>query len=392
MRIAFATLYDPRDPRRGSGTFYFMSRELERQGHHVQFLGPVDYSHPPLVSRLLKRLALRAGKRYRSFQDVFVARRIGAWIDGHLRPTEAEVLLTNDYAIAGFSRPSLPVVLYTDYVFPRRYLDVQHPWLEDLFALNVLSCQHVTRRGLERALLWCYPSDWAIRTALDYGIADGSRRTERIEFGSNLYREPAPEIARSRRFATIAERGSLRVLFVGNRDWRLKGGDVAVGAVNDLRRHGLDAGLDLVGARPPEPLEESWVRVHGEIDKVDDHQRLSALYRDCDLLLVPTRAEGFGIVFVEAAAHGLPSLSYDSGTGVNNAIRHGESGMLLPLGSEPEAFAGEVRSWYRQPARYDDLVSGARTFYETVANWPRAIERLVQAIEARLPASSSRSS
>ena len=78
---------------------------------------------------------------------------------------------------------------------------------------------------------------------------------------------------------------------------------------------------------------------------------MSALYRDSDLLLVPTRAEGFGIVFVEAAAHGLPSMSYNSGTGVNNAIRHGETGVLLPLGSGPAAFADEIRAWYRDPGR-----------------------------------------
>ncbi len=385
MRIAFATLYDPRDPLRGSGTFFFMSRELERQGHRVQYLGPVDYSHPPLVSRLLKRLALLAGKRYRSFQDVFVARRIGAWIDAHLQTSEAEVLLTNDYAIAGFSTCSCPVVLYTDSVFPRCYRDVRHPWLADLSALNVLQCQAVTRRGLQRAMLWCYPSDWAIRTALDYGLPGGSDRIERIEFGSNLFSEPTAAIAESRRFAAIAERGHLRVLFVGNRDWQLKGGDVAVATVADLRRRGLEARLDLVGAQPPEPLDQSWVRVHGVINKGPETRRLNALYRDCDLLLLPTRAEGFGIVFVEAAAHGLPSISYDSGTGVNNAIRDGESGVLLPLGSDSAAFADEIASWYLDPTRYDRLVTGARAFYETVANWPRAIERLVASIESRLP-------
>lgn len=385
MRIAFATLYDPQDPRRGSGTFYFMSRELERQGHDVQYLGPVDYSYPPLVSRLLKRLALFVGKRYRSFQDVFIARQIGAWIDTHMQAMDAEVLLTNDYAIAGFSSCRCPVVLYTDAVFPRRYQDVEHPWLADLFLPNVLSCQHVTRRGLERAMLWCYPSDWAIRTALAYGVRGGLDRVERIEFGSNLPEQPDAEIAASRRFSAIADRRHLRVLFVGNRDWPLKGGDVAVATVANMRQQGLDASLDLVGARPPQPLEETWIRVHGEIDKRNEPQRLSALYRDSDLLLVPTRAEGFGIVFVEAAAHGLPSLSYDSGTGVNNAIRHGESGVLLPLDSDAAAFADEIRSWYLDPARYDRLVTGARDFYQTVANWPTAIEHLVRAIETRMP-------
>ncbi len=386
MHVAFATLYDPRDPRRGSGTFYFMSRELERQGHKVEYIGPVDYSRLPLVSRLMRRTARLLGKRYRSFQDVFVAHRIGAQVGERLRGSEADVLLTNDYSIAGYTRCRCPVALYTDTIFPRRYRDVRHPWLADLFAPNVLSCQRVNRRGLEQAILWGFPSDWAVETALGYGISGGRSRALRIEFGANLFTPPAAEAAHRRAFAGVLARGRLRVLFVGNRDWRLKGGDVAVATVEELRRRGLDARLDLVGAHPPEPLAESWIRLHGVIDKVTDPSRLSSLYSACDLLLVPTQAEGFGIVFVEAAAHGMPSLSFDSGTGVNSAVRDGESGLLLPLESGPEAFADRIRGFYDDPALYDRLARGGRAFYETVANWPRAVERLVEAIAARLPA------
>ncbi len=389
MHIVFATLYDPRDARRGSGTYFFLSRELERQGHRVERLGPVDYSHPPFISRVLYRLARLVGKRHRFFQDIFVARRIGAWVDARLSHSQADVLLTNDYAIAGFCR-RLPVALYTDHVFPKRYRDVRHPWQRDLSAFSVLSCQRLTRRGLERTVLCCFPSDWAVRSALEYGVAERAK-IERIEFGCNLFEPPPAEVARGRSFAAIAKRGRLRVLLVGNRDWQLKGGDTAVAVVRELRRRGRDASLDLVGARPPRPLAEDWVRVHGEIDKIDDHRRLSALYSADDLLLVPTRAEGFGIVFVEAAAHGLPSLSYDSGTGVNNSIRHRESGLLLPFDASPAAFADRICRWFDHPSEYDDLVRGARSFYQTVANWPHAVGRLTPAIERRLSDREARS-
>ena len=55
------------------------------------------------------------------------------------------------------------------------------------------------------------------------------------------------------------------------------------------------------------------------------------------LLCVPSRradngdAEGFGMVFAEAAARGLPSVSYRSG-GVPEAIHHGTTGLLAPEG------------------------------------------------------------
>lgn len=388
MHIVFATLYDPRDPRRGSGTFYFLSRELERQGHRVDYVGPIDFSRLPLVSRLLRRTARFLGQRYRSFQDVFVARRIGKEVGRRLRGSEADVLLTNDYSIAGYTPCHLPVALYTDTIFPRRYRDVKHPWLTDLFAPNVLSCQHVNRKGLQRSVFWGFPSDWAVDEALGYGIPGGRSRATCIEFGANFFTPPSAEVAARRAFAKVAHRGRLRLLFVGNRDWELKGGDVAVATAEELRRRGLDVRLDLVGAPPPEPLAQDWIRVHGVIDKVEDPDRLGELYTACDLLLVPSKGEGFGVTFVEAAAYGLPSLSYDSGTGVNNAVRHGKSGFLLPLDRGPEAFAERIRGFYDEPALYDRMARDARAFHESVANWPRAAERLVEAIAARLPAGS----
>jgi glycosyltransferase involved in cell wall biosynthesis len=55
--------------------------------------------------------------------------------------------------------------------------------------------------------------------------------------------------------------------------------------------------------------------------------RVAALMARCDLLLHPSQAETYGMVLAEAAACGLPALSFRVGA-AEQLIRHGENGLL----------------------------------------------------------------
>ena len=68
------------------------------------------------------------------------------------------------------------------------------------------------------------------------------------------------------------------------------------------------------------------------LGKVDDKE-LSSLYQAADVHIFPVRTipgdpEGFGMVAVEAAAHGLPTVAFATG-GIVDAISEGKSGHLI---------------------------------------------------------------
>ena len=74
---------------------------------------------------------------------------------------------------------------------------------------------------------------------------------------------------------------------------------------------------------------------------------LSEAYQAADVLVFPVRdlagdVEGFGMVAVEAAAHGLPTVAYATG-GVVDAVAEGESGTLLAPGDEAGFAAATLR-------------------------------------------------
>jgi glycosyltransferase involved in cell wall biosynthesis len=63
----------------------------------------------------------------------------------------------------------------------------------------------------------------------------------------------------------------------------------------------------------------------GHVPDVDD------FYASCDVFAMPSHMEGFGLVYVEAALHGVPSIGADVG-GVPDVIEDGKTGLLVPVG------------------------------------------------------------
>lgn len=96
-----------------------------------------------------------------------------------------------------------------------------------------------------------------------------------------------------------------RLLFIGG-DFHGKAGDVVVDALAVLRRE-VDPAFRLTIAGPTAYRGEvpPGVRFVGRLPL----DRVSALYAEHDLFVMPSRFEAFGIAFVEALAHGIPCIA-----------------------------------------------------------------------------------
>jgi D-inositol-3-phosphate glycosyltransferase len=145
------------------------------------------------------------------------------------------------------------------------------------------------------------------------------------------------------------------LLFVG-RIQPLKGLDVAVGTLAALD----DRSTELVVVGGPSgadgPAELARVRDLaaglGVLDRIrfvepQPHHLLSTWYRAADVVLVPSRAESFGLVALEAAACGRPVVAAAVG-GLRTIVDDGRTGFLVDS-RDPQQHAAAVESLLRDP-------------------------------------------
>jgi hypothetical protein len=103
--------------------------------------------------------------------------------------------------------------------------------------------------------------------------------------------------------------------------------------------------------------------------------RLAAAYADADLLVVPSRAETYGMVVTEALARGIPVLATAVG-GVAEALGRAPDGSLPGMLVEPAGLAGALRCWLTDPDLRDQLRASARGRRETLSDWTVTARRV----------------
>jgi glycosyltransferase involved in cell wall biosynthesis len=114
---------------------------------------------------------------------------------------------------------------------------------------------------------------------------------------------------------------------------------------------------------------------------------LGAAYDVADLLVLPSRSESYGMVVVEALAHGLPVVATAVG-GVPEALGRAPvgalPGLLVPP-EDPAALAGALRAWLDDPGlreRLEYAVSrrrpGLRRWAETAADVDAVLDVVTQ--------------
>lgn len=203
------------------------------------------------------------------------------------------------------STPGVPHFVYTDHTMAE---NARYP---EGVALRWPTAARRAEASVYAAarVVFCRSTNIARSLVDDYGIAP--ERVEIVGAGPNT---PVP--------AVPADPGaSTTVLFVG-RDWVRKGGPQLLAAWERVAGRLPGARLRILGCSPATDLPGVEVLGDRPVDEVAAEMARAAV------LCVPTRREPFGLVFVEAMAHGLPVVATRVGA-LPDLVSDGVTGRLV---------------------------------------------------------------
>jgi glycosyltransferase involved in cell wall biosynthesis len=231
---------------------------------------------------------------------------------------------------------------------------------------------------------WREPFRRRILARSDFAIAYGARaagylRSLAPELPLVIGRNSAPVATTVGRPSPMPGDRPLRLLFIGDLASTRKGADVALEALARIPRR--DVKLRVVGGGRLQPVLERQAATDGRVRLLGPlpPEEVTRELLEADALLLPTRADVFGLVLVEAMGAGVAPVVSRAAGAVDDLTVDGHNAIVID-GHEPEVWATAISRLVSDRTLSVELGSHARRTIE--GRW--TIDHAVDAMMAGL--------
>lgn len=362
LRIGLISAHNPFDRNNFSGTVYYIHQALGRLPEvEVEVIGKQFHQSKGWTSRAYRslsngRFASLNWVRDQLFKQFLVMmerdlERLAPELDIIVAPVSSEIL-------ASLKTPeALPPIIFVTDATPQFIRETYPQPVEDI----AFEQEREVLKLCEKVVYSSHFMANRARNEFSDVFSVHPKKIEVIPFGLNMDSMPTENTPRS----LVAP---LELLFVG-KDWRRKGGSIALDMLRSLSERGVDARLTIIGCEPDVKVPKS-VEVIPYINKnVPEqlHRYISILERT-HFLVLPTRADCTPMVIAEANAYSIPAIVSDIG-GIATLVDHGVNGYLMPSSAGGPAYADVAIALLNQPDQYPPLTRSSRRVYEERLNW-----------------------
>jgi len=372
MKIAYVSTFDARLVQSWSGTGYIIAKELERQGVDISYVGPLSEKNGLFykAKQLFYREILK--KRHIRQAEPAILHHNALQISEQISIINPDIILSIwAYPIA-FLECKQPIVFIADATFP-----LMHDYYNEYTNLSTTTINNISKlekSDMDRSAAVIYSSNWAAQSAInDYGISPN--KVHVIPFGAIINSVPTKNDVENF-IENRVNSDVCNLLFLGV-DWERKGGRIAYNTLLELLKKGMKVQLTVCGCIPPDEFSHSKMQVIPFLDKSNnnDSEQFTTLLRESHFLLLPTRKEAYGLVFCEASAFALPSITTDTG-GVGEIIQNGINGYTLPFSSDAIEYAELISTLWINKEEYYNLSQSSYNEFTTRLNWDFASEQI----------------
>lgn len=290
----------------------------------------------------------------------------------HQLTSDLTGLPTGIDAVIGHSRFSGPAARdIRDGVYPQaRLVHIVHMVTDSLGRVQGKPERAEANHGLEADLV----STTDVAVGVGPALAEEAARLASMTGTSPVVHQMIPGIEFFDQIRPPADRQTKRMLVFGRADDPVKGAMQAAKMVKKLNAQGID--VDLIVRGVPEGKLRDQLRLLQRAAGRDvdvrpytlDREEILADMRDANVVLMPSRAEGFGLVATEAAGAGVP-IVVPSTSGAGRFF------------GDPDLFPSDLTAGMLVEQGYEDPVSVdrwvdvlARQLSDQDAAWDRALD------------------
>jgi glycosyltransferase involved in cell wall biosynthesis len=108
------------------------------------------------------------------------------------------------------------------------------------------------------------------------------------------------------------------------------------------------------------PVLAELLKQNPSVEIIDYVPDIGEFYRRCDLFVLPSMDDGFGMALFEAMANGVPTISTRN-CGASELLSDGEDGLIIDAGSEDRLAEAILRLYQDEPLRQALAVAGQQT-------------------------------
>lgn len=281
---------------------------------------------------------------------------------------EGQVL---QFAEVLFDSSHLKTYIYQD--LSVSYIEYMAKYIPNVFAVSAFG--HLSIKAIERRVL--IQNEYYLKCSGIYTMGKwlANDLVDRCGVSSSKVHHVGGGINLDKTLIDYEKKECNKLLFVG-RDFRRKGGLLCYDAFCHLKRIRPDVEFYVAGPST-NPFPKN--KVSGYYFMGDcDSQKLATLFNLCDVFVMPSYFEAYGLVFIEALTFGLPCI----GRNVYEMpyfIENGETGYLLDKDDVDEL--ANLMNQLLCDERIKQNVKNKRDWYINEYSWDTVADRIIKAMK-----------